>query len=238
MISVCIATYNGERFIKQQIDSILKQIGPNDEIVISDDHSTDNTIDIIKNYKDPRIKIFYNDTNKKSVILNFENALKHSEGDYIFLCDQDDIWDETKISTFLLYFRSNKDIYLYLSDLYIINENGEINKKEFFHEAMKLNLLSQILKNNFIGCSMAFKKELKKYILPFPNNIEIHDWWIGLCAILFFKVGFIDKKLLFYRRHNANVTSGERRSLMKIIKSRIFIIINLVKRVYIKRCRE
>ena len=100
MISVCIATYNGENFIKAQLDSILCQISLTDEIVISDDSSSDNTIRIIKSYDDPRIKLFEGNT-FHCPIFNFQNALKNSIGDFIFLSDQDDIWIKNKVSTMM-----------------------------------------------------------------------------------------------------------------------------------------
>ena len=92
MVSVCLASYNGEKFIKQQIDSILCQLGKHDEIIISDDSSTDRTVQIIKNYNDPRIKLI-EDCKFQSPIFNLENALKQAKGDYIFLSDQDDFWE-------------------------------------------------------------------------------------------------------------------------------------------------
>ena len=91
MISVCIATYNGEKYIKEQLLSILPQLGKKDEVIISDDHSTDNTLDIVKGLNDNRIKIVMNNR-EKGYTSNFENALSYAIGDYIFLSDQDDIW--------------------------------------------------------------------------------------------------------------------------------------------------
>ena len=102
MISVCIATYNGEKYIREQLDSILPQLGLDDEVIISDDSSTDNTLKIIEEYNDCRIKIFSN--NKfYSPILNFENALKKAQGDFIFLSDQDDIWKSNKVEVVMKY---------------------------------------------------------------------------------------------------------------------------------------
>ena len=86
MISVCVATYNGEKYIKEQLLSILSQIGLNDEVVVSDDHSNDSTIDIVKSLNDKRVKIIYNEGNR-GYTSNFENALKHAKGDYVFISD-------------------------------------------------------------------------------------------------------------------------------------------------------
>ena len=96
MISVCMATYNGQEYVKEQIDSILCQLGKDDELVISDDHSVDQTQHIIETYTDPRIR-FYENELAKGVTHNFENSLKKSKGDIIFLSDQDDVWYPNKI---------------------------------------------------------------------------------------------------------------------------------------------
>lgn len=100
MISVCIATYNGGKYIKEQLDSILFQLGKDDEVIISDDSSTDDTLSILESYHDERIVIL---TNQKfhSPVYNFENALKSAKGDFIFLSDQDDIWEPTKVEVML-----------------------------------------------------------------------------------------------------------------------------------------
>ncbi|MCG2791916.1 MAG: glycosyltransferase, partial [Weeksellaceae bacterium] len=100
MISVCLATYNGEKYLEAQIKSILKQLSVDDELIISDDRSTDNTISVINKFDDNRIKIFIN-KNKNGVAHNFENALLKATGDYIFLSDQDDIWADNKVDVLL-----------------------------------------------------------------------------------------------------------------------------------------
>jgi len=94
-ISVCMATYNGERYLKEQLDSILKQLSFTDEIIISDDGSQDRTIEIIESFGDSRIKLFH--STQQNLIYNFENALSKASGDIIFLSDQDDIWYENKV---------------------------------------------------------------------------------------------------------------------------------------------
>ena len=97
MISVCMATYNGEKYIRQQLCSIISQIGEGDEVIISDDGSTDSTLDIVRNMADGRIRIVEGPC-RQSPTLNFENALSHVKGDYIFLADQDDVWLPGKVS--------------------------------------------------------------------------------------------------------------------------------------------
>ena len=97
MVSVCMATYNGGKYIKEQIDSILGQLSNNDELIISDDNSTDDTVDIINRISDSRVRLFFN--KQKGYTNNFENALKQVRGDIIFLSDQDDIWMDNKVNT-------------------------------------------------------------------------------------------------------------------------------------------
>ena len=143
MISVCIATYNGEKHILKQLKSILPQLGKNDEIVLSDDSSTDNTINIVKNLKDNRIKIL---TGQKfrSPVLNFENALLNSSGDIIFLSDQDDIWHPQKVEKLCKILFKND---LVVSDCSFINDNDEIILKSYFEVAhSKSGVIKNLIK--------------------------------------------------------------------------------------------
>lgn len=224
-ISVCLCSYNGAQFIKDQLDSILSQIGQNDEIIISDDNSMDETIKIISSFKDDRIKVFKN-LNKKGVVGNFENAIGKSVGDIIFLSDQDDIWHPNKVEKVLDFFKQTKAD-LVITDIALINSVGALKNGEFYQNRFKGSVYSNLLKNNFIGCAMAFKKNTVNWFLPFPPNLPMHDWWIGLVIGKRGKVSFLDEKLLYYRRHGCNVTSGKKSSFYNIIKWRWIIMKNL-----------
>lgn len=203
MISVCIATYNGEKYIRQQLDSILLQTKTVDEIIISDDSSTDRTVDIIKSYNDSRINLIENQS-FNSPIFNLENAIKHSKGYYVFLADQDDIWNINKVEVMLKHLQN---YHLVISDCNIINDKNEtIHPSAFKIYNSRKGLIKNIIKNSYIGCCIAFKKELLDYILPFPKRISMHDLWIGLIAELFFSVYFCDEQLMLYRRHSKNNT--------------------------------
>ena len=127
-ISVCVATYNGEKFIYDQLQSILDQLLENDEIIVSDNYSTDKTINIIKSINDCRIKIYF--LKKKNLIKNFENALFHAKGDYIFLSDQDDIWLPNKIKIMLEELNSYD---LIVSDCIVVNRDLEIIEPSFHY---------------------------------------------------------------------------------------------------------
>lgn len=229
MISVCLTTYNGEKYIKEQLNSILPQLKQDDEVIISDDGSTDNTIIILESYNDARFKIYKN--NFKNVVTNFEFVINKSKGDYIFLSDQDDIWHPSKIKEFMNVFSENIEVTLLISNLQLIDKDGNNIYREFYKNNFTDKLFNNIIQNNFIGCSMAFRKEAKNFILPFPKKMAMHDWWIGTCSIIFGKVVYIDKKLIFYRRHDNNVTKEGGADLLSKLKWRINLSINLVLRI-------
>lgn len=230
MISVCMATYNGQEYIKEQLDSILLQIGMDDEVIISDDGSTDNTLEIIESYQDERITLYKNSF--KNVVLNFEFVINKAKGSHIFLSDQDDIWHKDKVKTYMESFAENPNIILVISDLQIIDKKGNALDKVFYKNKFTNNLVENIFVNNFIGCAMAFKSCTKKTFLPFPKNIAMHDWWIGTCCIIYGEICFIDKKLNFYRRHDHNVTKEGGANLVTKIKWRINLIVNLIFRYF------
>lgn len=209
MISVCIATYNGAAYLKQQVASILSQLSPEDEIVVSDDHSTDDTCSILDSFADPRIKVFQNMNH--GVTWNFENALRHASGDYIFLSDQDDEWMPDKVKVFMTYLGKYDCV---VSDCYISDGNDNIIGESFFslNRTRPGRWYNLILKSGYIGCCMAFKKEILAKVLPFPTDIPLHDMWIGNISAFKYHVGWIPDKLIKYRRHGMNASSAAEKS--------------------------
>lgn len=233
MISVCIATYNGEKYIKEQLLSILNQLGVEDEIIISDDNSIDNTIEIIIKISDSRIKLFFN--KEKGYTSNFENALKQVTGDIIFLSDQDDIWAHNKVDVCL---EALKHCDLVVSDCQVINANGEIILDSYFQlRKIKTTFLGNLIKFSYLGCCLAFKSKILKKALPFPLNRKFctHDNWLFLVGSFFFEHQVLNQKLIYYRRHDSNVSTGgliSTTSLWFKIKYRIYISFYLLKRYY------
>ena len=229
MISVCIATYNGQKYIKEQVDSIISQLAPSDEIIVSDDESTDNTIAILKQFNDQRIIVIENN-NRKGVVGNFENALNHATGEYIFLADQDDVWHPNKVKICLEYLQNNDCI---LHDAQVVDENLTETTPSFFKQRnTKLGYWNNIYINGFVGCCMAFNRKLLNKILPFPNNIAMHDIWIGLIASKKYKVELIHKPLIKFRRHSSNTscTAGKSNlSLWSKIQYRVIMLKTLLK---------
>lgn len=205
MISVCIATYNGERFLGRQLQSILEQLGELDEVIISDDSSTDRTLEIVRSFNDPRIRIFEGQT-FRNAIFNFEYALRQARHDSIFLSDQDDEWEPGKVK------RMSDALQQYdmvVTDHSVVDDHGRVILPSYFERVPSgPGLLRNLKKNTYYGCCMAFRRTVLEVALPFPQNIPMHDIWLGFVADLFFKATFIDYPYTRYRKHSDNVSTA------------------------------
>lgn len=207
MISVCIATFNGEKYIKQQIASILPQLSNSDEIIISDDGSNDNTIQEIRSFESPIIHIYKNN-NDHGYTPNFENALKHAKGDIIFLADQDDIWYSNKLKYTI---EILKDYDLVVTDATIIDADGNKTYESFYEmRKPKHSFIGNLIKFGYLGCCIAFKKKILDRAIPFPQNHKYctHDNWLFLVAQTYYTVYISNKKMIYYRRHSQNTSTG------------------------------
>lgn len=202
MISVCMAVKNGSRFLRMQLDSILPQLSAEDEVIISDDHSTDNTFDVINSYADARIKFIKNPN--EGLVSNFENSLLASRGELIFLADQDDIWQPNKIRHMLGYL---KEYDIVVSDCNLIDSKFNFLHHSFFElNSSGTGLIKNLLRNSYMGCCMAFHRKILSKALPFPKGLYVHDAWIGLIGELYFTKIFISDKLVSHRKHNGNAS--------------------------------
>lgn len=230
MISICIATYNGEQYIRQQINSILEQLSMEDEIIVSDDGSTDGTIDVINSLNDTRIKVYH--ANCHSPVFNFENAIKQASGDYIFLADQDDVWCKEKVKTII---PRLEEYDLVFSNAVVVDKNLNVTRNVIYDNKPRYDISGTLYRNSFIGCTMAFRKEMKEVILPFPKKLPMHDIWIALSVQMFGKVYYIDEGLILYRRHGDNLTDDKISdfSYLYRIEYRLYLIWQMAKR-YIK----
>lgn len=209
MISVCVATYNGGKYIKEQLQSILCQLDDADEIIISDDGSKDETVKMINSLNDRRVKIIIN-ASRHGVVPNFENALRYSSGDIIFFSDQDDVWDDHKVERCV---EELKDVDLVVHNSKVGYEDGSHHDEDFFmlrHSGS--GYWKNLLRNSFVGSCMAFRKEIKEYVLPFPKHILWHDMWIGLMVEKHGRTKFINDQLLYYRRHGDNASATSEKS--------------------------
>ena len=212
--SVCIAICNGEPYIKDQLSSIFPQLCSEDEIIISDDKSTDNTVDIIKGFNDRRIRLYINQF--QNPILNFEFALSKCNGDLIFLSDQDDLWNTNKVK---IVSELLKEYDLVVTDCEVVDENGLTIHDSFFKLRNSNNgLIKNFIKNSYLGCCMAMKRRILEKALPFPKSIPMHDIWIGMIAELYGTTYFCNQKLVQYRRHGNNKTCTAEKSCYSLHK--------------------
>jgi glycosyltransferase involved in cell wall biosynthesis len=228
--SVCMATYNGSKYLSIQLDSILSQLEDADEIIIVDDASTDNTCEIINSYQDKRIKLIRNESNI-GVVKTFEKSISNAKGDIIFLSDQDDIWLPSKSKRIQEIFNTYSDITLVLSDASIIDEHGVKTHDSFFQirGSFQAGTLSNIIKGKHHGCTVAFNRRILKFILPLPSDITVHDTWIGIVNSIYGKAFYIDEPLILHRRHSTNTGRGltNRSSILQMLVWRFFILKNL-----------
>ena len=203
-VSVAMAACNGEAFLPEQIESILPQLGENDEIVVSVDPSQDRTFEILFEYaaKDPRIRVL--EGPGKGVIRNVEHAIQNCGGQMIFLADQDDVWMPDKVEKVG---RALAHSTLVLHDAQIVDAELRETAPSFMSwRKSRKGMLANIRKNSYIGCCMAFSRELLTHILPFPENLPMHDQWIGLMAEKYGSVRLLHVPLIKYRRHGDNAT--------------------------------
>jgi glycosyltransferase involved in cell wall biosynthesis len=230
-ISVCIAVYNGKNFIKKQLESILIQLNEIDEIIIVDDCSTDNTISIINSFNDKRIKLFELDKNIGHVKA-FNMALTESTGDIIFLSDQDDFWEEQRVSRLVFELINNNAILVNstFGDVQIQGEKN-ISKYNYVGESDRIkNIFNIILgKVPYFGNTFCFNVKLKMKILPIPNWVEAHDLYIGLMANILGNVVHYNEVTIYRTIHKNNLTVKNKRNIFKIIKSRLLMLLIILK---------
>lgn len=227
-ISVAMAAYNGEKYLPQQIRSIVSQLGQQDELVISVDPSTDRTEAIAMSFADNDIRINVIKGPGIGVIKNFENALNHVSGEYIFLSDQDDVWDEKKITVCLAALKQ-KGVTAIIHDAVITDDNLETRQKTIFNSKFSSGVICNIIKNHYIGCCMALKEGVLKAALPFPANLPMHDQWLGIIARRMGEITFVDTPLIQYRRHGQTVTGRDHAKISLRLKWRFNITLNYMR---------
>lgn len=229
-ISVVMASYNGMPFIKEQIQTILKNLNINDELIVSDDHSNDGTLEYLKELEKVEKRVRILDGPQKDIKENFKNAIISANGEYIFVADQDDIWLDNKVETVLRAFRENKKAVVIVHDNIVIDSNKNVIYDSYFKfRNCGKGIVKNIYKNTYIGCCMAFKNEIKEKILRMPNNILMHDQWIGIIGELYGQTIFLDDKLMLYRRHGNNNSSFKHYPLKIMLKNRIIFSYELIK---------
>jgi len=229
-LSVCMATYNGSLFIRSQLESILAQLGPGDELIVSDDSSSDDTLNIVRSYSDPRIRLLTGNT-FHTPVRNFEHALRHACGQIVVLSDQDDIWRPGRLDLVHEFLDTEiEGVSLIMMDGEIVDAEGTSLERSIFTATRAgCGILKNVYDNTYTGCCLAFTRPLLDIALPFPARIPMHDMWLGILAELYGRVTFVPTKTLDYRRHGKNA-SFRSSSVYEQIMRRVSLSLNLVKR--------
>jgi rhamnosyltransferase len=226
-VDILMATYNGSKYIQEQINSILSQSYKNFNLIIRDDNSTDNTMSIIKKLQknDIRIKIIEDNKGNLGVSKNFEALLKYSNADYLMFSDQDDIWLPNKVLLLLQKIIEINNVpdqpTLVYSESTVVNDKLEIIRHNIYPSGgLDTDIKNLLFTNGGIqGSSMIFNRKLKELILPIPDEIYMHDAYATLLALLFGKIGFVNQPLMYYRQHDSNVLGVKKSGAWSLFQS-------------------
>ncbi len=221
-ISIALCTYNGQQFLPAQFKSIIGQTIVPSEIVVCDDASTDSTVSLVNSF----LKNTYfqgniiENENSLGVIANYSQALSLCQGEYVALCDQDDIWQPDRISRCLQhmieaekFFGTNTPLLVH-SDLQVIDSEGHVLAPSFVKfrklQPRQNDPLKILLVQNFVtGCTVLVNRSLLKAALPIPEYAVMHDWWLALVAAAAGKIIYEPKPLVIYRKHGKNVIGAK-----------------------------
>jgi glycosyltransferase involved in cell wall biosynthesis len=240
-VDILLATYNGEKYLKEQIDSILNQTHTKWNLIIRDDGSTDNTLNIIEEYKSKyfeKIHIIKDEFKNVGVNKNFSLLMNHSKSDYIMFCDQDDFWLPQKIElTFELMIKEEKKEnlpILIFSDLKVVDDKLNIKSNSFWKTMLinpknVFNINNLVVRNPVTGCTIMMNIKLKNIIKNIPTEALVHDWWISLTACLFGKINYVEQPTILYRQHSNNVLGASKNKRIKSLLLSPYKIINQMK---------
>jgi glycosyltransferase involved in cell wall biosynthesis len=220
MISVALASYNGAQYLRAQVESILPQLGSDDELVVSDDASTDETLSVLRDIADPRIRI-HEHANRVGYVRNFERAIRECRGDFVFFSDQDDVWLPGKVDTLTSCLQR---VGCAVSDAQVVNEALGLIHPSYFglRRVRSFSALYIFLFPPIVGATIACRRDFLESVLPFPGEVP-HDFWITLNAVLRRQFEVVREPLLLYRRHGAVASlsaSRRKRSPMRIARER------------------
>jgi glycosyltransferase involved in cell wall biosynthesis len=222
-VSVVMTVFNGRQFLRQQVDSVVAQLGPDDELLVIDDASTDDGLASIQSLAFPRVRIVRNVRNL-GVIRSFERGLALASHDVVFLCDQDDIWLPGKRATYAAEFERDAAICIVISDCEVIDATGSVIAPSFMASRGGFNgsLSGTLWRNCYVGCAMAVRRSLLHMALPFPAHVPMHDMWLGALGSIFGRVLYLQRPYVRYRRHFNNLTpSRSPRNWHQLLRLRV-----------------
>lgn len=224
MIDILISTYNGEKFISQQLDSLIAQTIQDFVVLIRDDGSTDSTVDIIKEYESKypdKIVLIQDSLGNLGSSKSFMKLLEYSNKEYIMFCDQDDIWLPNKIELSLSKIKELEDVFskdialLVFTDLMVVDQDLNIISKSFrFYQKLDPQISAdwkKLLAQNVVtGCTMIINKKAKEVSLPYLLETMMYDHWISVNVAKYGKIGWIDIPTVLYRQHRNNVAGAHK----------------------------
>lgn len=230
-VSVVMATYNGERYLREQIDSVVAELQPGDELIVVDDASRDGTSGLLDSVIWPNLRIVKNPSNI-GVLRTFERGLMLARGDVVFLCDQDDIWLPGKRAAFINAFSADARTLVVVSDAQLIDANGAMLAPSFMATkgGFQGDILNTVIRNRYLGCAMALRRVVFTPALPIPRFVPMHDMWLGAVACVAGRVHYIASPLLQYRRHGGNVSPSTRQGWLKMLRWRAELLLALFLR--------
>jgi len=210
-IAILLSTYNGEKYLKALLESLFLQTYKDFVIIVRDDGSSDNTLNILKNYLSTGKIYLLEDNNnygiKKSFEILLKTALKENI-DYFMFCDQDDVWKMNKVEISFQKIKYKKTPFLLHTDLEVVDKNLRVIDDSFWHyqsiNPMKNKLNNMLMQNTVTGCSMIINRPLAEKIVTIPNESIMHDWWISLVASAFGKIEYVNYSSILYRQHSQN----------------------------------
>lgn len=216
MVEIIMASYNGEKYIKEQLDSIFLGNGQEFFLHVYDDGSTDSTREILMEYKREypyRLILHFNRENK-GVFRNFMEGFMNTKSDYVMFADQDDVWLPGKLERTLKYMeyceeKRGRDCPITVfTDAYVVNSNLQKIAPSFQqmskYRTKRRSLSGLLMENKLMGCTMMMNKKVREYIKVLPQNARMHDWWIGLVTAAFGYIGYLNEPSLLYRQHGNN----------------------------------
>lgn len=223
-----MAVYNGAKYLRPQLSSILDQLSVTDELIIVDDCSTDATRQVLERLEDSRVSVLRHASNRGPVKA-FEKALQAARGEIIFFSDQDDVWLPGKVDRTLEVFSQTPALAV-VTDARVVEEEGKpIIDSYFAWRKSGPGLMKNFYRNSFIGCCMAFRQECKSFLLPFPPLV-MHDVWAGLTCEMAGDTHFLPQQLVVYRRHGGNYSPMRPSAWWRIVFRRMALLLGLLQR--------
>jgi glycosyltransferase involved in cell wall biosynthesis len=227
-----MAVYNGAAFLKTQVESILEQLHGEDELIVVDDASQDDSMRILQDMHESRLSMHRNERNL-GLLATFERALGLAGGDIVFLSDQDDVWLSGKVAKALEVYALDPRATMVVTDALVIDEQGRTLNESFFSVRGRFahGLVRNFIKNKYLGCTLSFRRTMLQNFLPIPPDVPMHDIWFGLLNEIYGKTCYIDEPLTAYRRHRRNASPLVHAGPMQMLLWRCRLAKNLVRRV-------